>query len=106
MDIRSKKTRIIDEQLKKIRIENPMLKPRLDASQNALRVVEQAIYHDIKKLHSTTHLGEANAYIAAGWRLLKVLAKRDEDEYASYVLGWHSEKPPEHPKGNFGSYIL
>jgi hypothetical protein len=43
MDIRSKKTRKIDEQLKKIRGENPTLKPRLDASQNALRVVEQAI---------------------------------------------------------------
>ena len=64
----------------------------------------EEIYHDVKELHSTTHLDEANAYIAAGWRLLKVLAKRDEyeNEYASFVLGWPSEKPPEHPKGNFG----
>jgi hypothetical protein len=62
----------------------------------------EEIYHDIKKLHETPHLKEADAYIAAGWRLLKVLAKRDECEYASYVLGWPSIEPPLHPKGSFG----
>lgn len=59
----------------------------------------EEIYHDIKKLHDTTHRKEADAYLAAGWRLLKVLAKRDEHEYASYVLGWPSSEPPIIPKG-------
>ena len=65
----------------------------------------EEIYHDVKKVHTTTLPREANAYLDAGWRLLKVLAKHDDGEYASYALGWPSTEPPPHPKGNFGNYI-
>jgi len=64
-------------------------------------------FDDIKKLYETSHQDEAVAYLDAGWRLLKILAKRDEGEFASYVLGWPSVEPPPHPKvkrpvgGNF-----
>ncbi len=62
---------------------------------------EEEVFHDIKKLHETHKLTEANECIAAGWRLLKVLSKRDEYEYASYVLGWPSEQQPPLPKQLF-----
>jgi hypothetical protein len=58
----------------------------------------EEIYHDIKTLHETSRLDEATAYLDAGWRLLKVLAKRDEGEFASYVLGWPSVQPAPYPK--------
>jgi len=54
-------------------------------------------FQDIKKLHETPKRSEAEAYLASGWRLLKVLTKRDEYEYASYVLGWPSDQPAIRP---------
>lgn len=39
----------------------------------------------------------ANAFLLSGWKLLKVLAKRDEGEYASYVLGRPSSAPSPLP---------
>jgi hypothetical protein len=61
----------------------------------------EEIFHDIKELFETNHQAEANAYLTLGWRLLKVLSKRDEYEYAAYVLGWPSDAVPPRPADTF-----
>ena len=61
----------------------------------------EEVFHDITKLHETNKLREANAYLELGWRPLKVVSKRDEYEYASYVLGWPSVRPPKLPEKQY-----
>jgi hypothetical protein len=58
----------------------------------------EEIFHDITQIHETNKQHEANAYLELGWRLLKVVTRRDEYEYASYVLGWPSTQPPKRPE--------
>lgn len=61
----------------------------------------EEIYHDVKQIHYTHRISEANAYLELGWRLLKVLAKRDKDEFAGFVLGWPQNGLAQHPKEDF-----
>jgi hypothetical protein len=61
----------------------------------------EEVYHDVKQIHYSHRIAEANAYLELGWRLLKVLAKRDKDEYAGFVLGWPHDRLAQHPKDDF-----
>lgn len=61
----------------------------------------EEVYHDVKQIHYTHRISEANAYLELGWRLLKVLAKRDKDEFAGFVLGWPQNGLAQHPKEDF-----
>ena len=45
-------------------------------------------FQDIVKIHSTYQVAEANQALSFGWRLLRVVTKRDDQEYAQYILGW------------------
>ncbi len=53
--------------------------------------------YDIKAVYQTLREDETNAYLALGWRLLKILVKDDEGEYVGYVLGWPSSEPAPRP---------
>lgn len=57
---------------------------------------------EVYVLHETASLEIADDGLGKGWILLKVLTKRDEGEYASYVLGWPrvlgAPEFPEKPK--------
>ena len=65
----------------------------------------EEICRDVKQIHYTRRIAEANAYLERGWRLLKVLAQRDKDEYAGFVLGWPQAGPAQHPKEDFSDSV-
>jgi hypothetical protein len=44
-------------------------------------------YFDIVEVKETPDKDDANELLAKGWRLLKVVTKYDDHEYAEYVLG-------------------
>ena len=52
---------------------------------------------EITHLERTTDTRHSNAYLAHGWRLLKVLVRRDEDEYPEFILGWPRDGKPVYP---------
>ena len=61
-------------------------------------------YQDVSKLYSTYQIKQANEAIDLGWRLLKVLAKNEEQEYSEYILGWSDKKgEPQYPKTHYAS---
>ena len=45
-------------------------------------------FQDITKIPTTYHTEEANQALSLGWRLLRVVTKRDQQEFAEYILGW------------------
>lgn len=55
----------------------------------------------IQDLYETHRVSEARKYLALGWRLLKVLAKREEGEFACYVLGWPQDLPSIYPTTDY-----
>lgn len=54
-------------------------------------------FQDITVVKEIINHSVVNDYLALGWRLLKVLSKRDEDEYAAYILGWPNPGQPVTP---------
>ena len=44
-------------------------------------------YGDIVEVKETGDKEHTNELLAKGWRLLRVVTKRDDDEWAQYVLG-------------------
>ncbi|MEI6713502.1 MAG: hypothetical protein WCO60_07105 [Verrucomicrobiota bacterium] len=53
--------------------------------------------YEIRAVHQTLRHDETNAYLALGWRLLKILCKDDEGEYVGFLLGWPDSAPPQRP---------
>lgn len=61
-------------------------------------------FQDVKKVASVSDTMEANKMLKLGWRLLRVLAARDEGEYPIYIFGWHLVGEPQFPKKFEGYY--
>ncbi len=44
-------------------------------------------FSDIEQVEEILNVSMVNKRLAEGWRLLKVLTKHDEHDYAAYVVG-------------------
>jgi hypothetical protein len=58
-------------------------------------------FQDVREIHTAYRADEANQHLKLGWRLLRVLTKRDDQDYAEYVLGWYKEGDPAHPSSAY-----
>jgi len=55
----------------------------------------------IKEVVETTHVGEVNTYIKAGWKLIDTAGGKwsdSQEAFIKYTLGWDQDTDPVKPR--------